>query len=1342
MRQAIVVGLGEKTQHFLQEIDQRFMEPKVSSMRTLLLTPTKFDDPVTKKGSRVLMTLSEEQLRQLYYDPHVRTWSAANWGKWGAALLDTRLFGKLAAYAYLDEIYKCIKKLDDEMAQHNRQIDYQSASVPLDLYLIAHLSEPFASGALFDIAYMLDHYASFVRGMNRSVRVYGLLMLPNSATTEHQGQSFAVSYAALRELALVQGGYSFYENHHFTPNLDIKHENHSPFESGGCFVVGGDRNEGGGPMDNNILETQLIQWITICSFTDLGDHIASRIHLGNTASISSFGLQLIDLEQPENTTKPGNTTYKTTAPERAQVLAALRALAGANTRLDEGRRSRLQGAVRLFLVNASQLQSQVRSDWTEPSSEETPSFEDSQYRTIARRLTIREQDLDGDLDKAHDLALNEIWQALIGPETEAHYPEKLTFENVLRRKSSTLEACDRECRVIFETVEAKHESAQERLSNAEREADAAAARLLKTRGSAAYAGYTQINQSTWRPISGQYGVWFVLLLFTLLFALWFLALGLVIHVPVLVFATLTLLWFLRQHQLNRARLTYAAWQEAQDKFINAQVDLVAARLEARSAKKLFDAVEAAFKVVSTNSSRWRADIFRETKFRALLEQFEMETTPVQVPVNWSTYSVELWTTLLDLPMDTQDDIQRAKHVLISFVSGKTHLATKAGDHDALKLLENVRSVRSTAACVLHLSKNNMSRDELTNIEELIGLPPYDRRFLKNAEDNPSLQVDGKNIPVSLDDTFLPGHLGRVLIRLRPNFSLRAIFAIEDWRREYQRVLDHDSYDGSTRLMTRAQLHPTRAGVVSPAPDLLISPEIEYLGGYPYSIAVILLAALLHRGGNKDLWLEWATQLQVEVRSHNLDWLNFDELCGAMQEQPATVYRLLSDLLANVPVSLSESDEPDFNIMPLVSETYADWEVWAVRRIRAAFTRDDKYHIEHRKWLTRCWAGLCALPLIQASDAADAQVSFTGRNKPPRFEHANEMKIGLWGTPQVGKTMYLLMLLRALERASSNWSIDPIDDASYQFWKQNQKRLEMENRFPEKTVKTIDYGYWIGYKAENETGEALFELSVTDTAGELYAEFFTETQRNKKVKVRQRLTESLDSDQTPRDIFDKLLQCEGIIVLIDPNWSAAGMTPPGQMLRDLLNEIRNAKQGARQEMPFIALCLTKIDGDNQLWGRKDKHPEELNCTRHMGVCSDCMVFEQLQADFMTNALSRLSEPDYIRCFILSSVGRKKMNENEDHINVSSNEKWQRPFTPIYTPYRQIQSSCKNVANALDAYHENGFPLPNKGEGFPDGRRQFMPTLVKDYQALTPYNVDEPLIWLYERISQKREASDTH
>ncbi|MBN2303662.1 MAG: hypothetical protein JXQ72_04255, partial [Anaerolineae bacterium] len=290
MRRSVVVGLGYASEPVLARIAAEFRargaaawngpagagefdeiddQGMTGDLRLLWLLPGSPPEampdpvPVTGPGDRIDLApfaldlaLTPADLSKLYYQPEVCTWSGPNWREWGDAIRYNRLLGRLALYHHRRRVGDRVIALINHLSRQD--------SLPLNLYLVAPLVDPFASGAMLDVAYLLDRIA-----VNRNARVYGLLVLPDTAGlpfwSDEQDSSplavsdgegvqgdeadiaanlgYATAYAALRELNFVLGPRSFYQSHHPEPGYRIERTDESPFQSGDCYLLGGHLDE-------------------------------------------------------------------------------------------------------------------------------------------------------------------------------------------------------------------------------------------------------------------------------------------------------------------------------------------------------------------------------------------------------------------------------------------------------------------------------------------------------------------------------------------------------------------------------------------------------------------------------------------------------------------------------------------------------------------------------------------------------------------------------------------------------------------------------------------------------------------------------------------------------------------------------------------------------------------------------------------------------------------------------------------------------------------------------------------------------------------------------------------
>lgn len=295
-RGTIVVGIGLDVRDLLEQIHRRFVTHQATQkLRVIWVTPFQRDHAFLETHP---MPLDSESLNHLYFSAAVRDWSGANWKRWGHSLASNRLFGKLAAYKHQGPFYNRLGLMFANLHRPN-------------VYVIAPLHEPFASGAYLDLAYVLHK-----RALNYKSQVFGMLLLPgmlhdpvvrNDQTESDQQLRQALTYAALRELHFHSSRLSFYDNHsdaipndhtESSPlNLPIRFDHRSPqspFQTGDCYLVGGEVSEPvrepAAPLDYELVKTMCADFIYLQSCTAIGSHLRQRVSDKNQSLVSSFGL--------------------------------------------------------------------------------------------------------------------------------------------------------------------------------------------------------------------------------------------------------------------------------------------------------------------------------------------------------------------------------------------------------------------------------------------------------------------------------------------------------------------------------------------------------------------------------------------------------------------------------------------------------------------------------------------------------------------------------------------------------------------------------------------------------------------------------------------------------------------------------------------------------------------------------------------------------------------------------------------------------------------------------------------------------------------------------------------
>jgi hypothetical protein len=161
--------------------------------------------------------------------------------------------------------------------------------------------------------------------------------------------------------------------------------------------------------------------------------------------------------------------------------------------------------------------------------------------------------------------------------------------------------------------------------------------------------------------------------------------------------------------------------------------------------------------------------------------------------------------------------------------------------------------------------------------------------------------------------------------LHNNIPLQALVNLESWRDAYQEVCKVKA--DRQMLMFRSLLHPTRIGIASP--DIPRPTEEHKVAPRE----VMRVAALLHFLEARDFLESYGQRLKIACNPA----VNYDELCGTLQENLALFEQLRSKLPALCLARYPEEGSPTAaldrawaelrNKHLIASETYGDWEIW-------------------------------------------------------------------------------------------------------------------------------------------------------------------------------------------------------------------------------------------------------------------------------------------------------------------------------------------------------------------------------------------------------------------------------
>ena len=349
----------------------------------------------------------------------------------------------------------------------------------------------------------------------------------------------------------------------------------------------------------------------------------------------------------------------------------------------------------------------------------------------------------------------------------------------------------------------------------------------------------------------------------------------------------------------------------------------------------------------------------------------------------------------------------------------------------------------------------------------------------------------------------------------------------------------------------------------------------------------------------------------------------------------------------------------------------------------------------------------------------------------RFTSAQHtaFRIGIWGTTGAGKTTYLAILYDAL-LLRPGWTV-AADAKARNFVTSQLKNIRMRGHFPAPTEVTTQTDIF-RYILQEEHSQHLdgeynqISLDFVDAPGEFY---------ERPHLADRRVTEEMD-------ILDYLSSCHGIIFLLDPERVDGSLGEDEDdyrtMFMDLLLEFqeRNIKSGVSDDLrleQFMAFCVTKVDKE-PYWSQREA-PQNLA----EAVMGETM-YRMLGANFC--------RPQRYQFFATSAIGRYQDPETGNWVeNVSypgGQPSYQRrnggqPAQPVVTttqiglayepegaepetgpraPRRPASSwaPASQQSGKADKAHAPGVSIINK-------------------QAITPYNIIEPLTWLIENMRRE-------
>lgn len=212
VQQAIVIGLGKVGGEVLACLEQRLAERHdgVPTIKLLSLDAGKGPEDL-HLGRREISTLDLSfDVRELFdkRQTAISHWlpeEASSLAQKEEELAQTRLWGRLALFCHIDLVHMVIREAANlvlsvatrsELVPRGLRVKDESS---MDVYIIAALDEPFASGAFLDLAYLVAYSVAGEVSDRVFPQITGILFLPSFHPPEEVSELSEAEIALRRE---------------------------------------------------------------------------------------------------------------------------------------------------------------------------------------------------------------------------------------------------------------------------------------------------------------------------------------------------------------------------------------------------------------------------------------------------------------------------------------------------------------------------------------------------------------------------------------------------------------------------------------------------------------------------------------------------------------------------------------------------------------------------------------------------------------------------------------------------------------------------------------------------------------------------------------------------------------------------------------------------------------------------------------------------------------------------------------------------------------------------------------------------------------------------------------
>lgn len=342
----------------------------------------------------------------------------------------------------------------------------------------------------------------------------------------------------------------------------------------------------------------------------------------------------------------------------------------------------------------------------------------------------------------------------------------------------------------------------------------------------------------------------------------------------------------------------------------------------------------------------------------------------------------------------------------------------------------------------------------------------------------------------------------------------------------------------------------------------------------------------------------------------------------------------------------------------------------------------------------------------------------------QLDQAQKIRLGIWGPPNSGKTVYMTMLCHYLRVAeSSPWKVEVTDKRTIEYVTQNLSLIRTKGEFMCGTeIRRDESPKVYSYKLKHKKGITRdVELNFFDLPGEFY---LGGDQR-----------EIVDESDRRLSIAQYLNKCHGILFLLSPldeDRSSLEGTSYYDLLEKLLMNMQSARQSKSPELEqYVAFCITKVDHP-EVYDGFCKSTATKSLLNLLGNNASLNWFQNFfHVDINSKKQELIQEPSqYNRCqfFYISPFGvyrDEASNITKSPVSVESPEDKPAPSNisrnqdPIFQNSNPKADPYENISVGIPSYD-------NWGEK--NTKKYQIDTKVK----FSPINVLSPIQWLIKGI----------